>query len=116
MVPYSVPPTEWFAEQWLVKRSALRAVQRILVSLTGPQEPMGVVVTVAREAPVQTTFAELGELENGLHSAVDIDDTYPLWPHPHLVGYVQPSIGGGSAPSPLELWRGKGVPPPPTHM
>jgi hypothetical protein len=62
------------------------------------------VVTVAREAPMQITLAEFWRLEDDLYSAVEIDETHPRWPHPHLVGYVQPSIGGGPAPSPLMLW------------
>ena len=78
----------------------------------GPDETVGraatgdgrLAVTVAREAPMQTTLGEFWELENGLYSAVEIDERYPRWPHPHLVGHVQPSIGGGSAPSPLMLW------------
>ena len=78
----------------------------------GPDEMVGraatgdgrMAVTVAREAPMQTTLGEFWELENGLYSAVEIDERYPRWPHPHLVGHVQPSIGGGSAPSPLMLW------------
>ena len=43
-------------------------------------------------------------MEDALYSAVEIDERYPRWPHPHLVGHVQPSIGGGLAPSPLMLW------------
>jgi hypothetical protein len=78
----------------------------------GPEETVGRVattdgrmaVTVAREAPMQTTLDGFWELEDGLYSAVEVDDSYPLWPHPHLVGYVQPSIGGGLAPSTLMLW------------
>jgi hypothetical protein len=62
------------------------------------------VVTVVREAPMQTTLAEFWRLEDDLYSAVEIDETYLRWPHPHLVGYVQPSIGSGPAPSPLMLW------------
>ena len=62
------------------------------------------VVTAAWEAPMQTTWGEFWELENSLYSLVETDETYPLWPHPHLVGYVHPWIGGGSAPSPSTLW------------
>jgi hypothetical protein len=78
----------------------------------GPVETVGhvattdgrLVVTVAREAPMQTTLGEFWGLEDGLYSAVEIDETHPLWPDPHYVGHVQPLIGGGPAPSPLMLW------------
>jgi hypothetical protein len=81
-------------------------------TVAGPDEGVGrvatvdgrMVVPVAREAPTQTTLAEYWNMQDALYSAVEIDETYPLWPHPHLVGYVQPSIGGGPAPSPLMLW------------
>ena len=78
----------------------------------GPDETVGraaaadgrMVVTVAREAPMQTTLGEFWQLENELYSAIEIDETHPRWPHPQYVGHVQPSIAGGPAPSPLMLW------------
>jgi hypothetical protein len=43
-------------------------------------------------------------MEDALYSTIEIAETFPRWPHPHLVGFIQPSVGGGPAPSPLMLW------------
>jgi hypothetical protein len=43
-------------------------------------------------------------MEDALYSTVEIAETFPRGPHPHLVGFIQPSVGGGPAPSPLMLW------------
>ena len=61
-------------------------------------------MTVARECPVQMTTPEYWQLQDELYSSVEIAEAFPRWPDPHLVGIVQPAIGGGPSPSPLMLW------------
>jgi hypothetical protein len=61
-------------------------------------------VTVTRECPVQMTMPEYWQVQDELYSSVEIAEAFPRWPDPHLVGIVQPAIGGGPSPSPLMLW------------
>jgi hypothetical protein len=61
-------------------------------------------VAVGREAPPHLTLAEYWGMEDALYSTVEIAETFPRWPQRHLVGFIQPSVGGGPAPSPLMLW------------
>ena len=61
-------------------------------------------IWLGRPAEKSMKLADFWELENGLYSVVEVDESYPLYPDPHYVGWAIPTLADGPAPSPLLLW------------
>jgi hypothetical protein len=61
-------------------------------------------VIIGRPAERFMPLADFWELEDSLYSVVEIDESFPRYPEPHLIGWAIPAVTGGPAPSPLLLW------------
>lgn len=64
-------------------------------------------ILLGRPAPPPERSLKLSdfwELEDGLYSIVEVDQSSPQYPHPNYVGWAIPAVADGPAPSPLLLW------------
>lgn len=67
--------------------------------------PDGVMrVMLAKASSPEMSLAEYWKLQDSMLSVVEIDDRYPLRPHPNVMGFAQPAVAGAPSPSPLMLW------------
>jgi hypothetical protein len=56
------------------------------------------------EVPQRTNWQYLWGRQRAMASIVEIDESHPKYPDPHLVGFALPDIAGGPSPLPLMLW------------
>ncbi|MEU4219602.1 YaaC family protein [Actinoplanes sp. NPDC026623] len=63
-------------------------------------------ILLGRPAPAERSMklSDSWDLQDGLYSVVEIDQSASLYPDPNYVGWVIPEVAGGPAPSPLLLW------------
>ncbi|GIG93310.1 YaaC family protein [Plantactinospora endophytica] len=61
-------------------------------------------VAIGKEAPREMPMAQYWERQRTFASIVEIDERYPRYPDPNLVGFALPQIADAPSPHPLMLW------------